>query len=182
MIYYIHGFNSDIKEDKIKLLSKLLYEEVKGLRYDSSAPFLENLELLQSQITKEGVFMGTSLGGFFAQVLGEQTQSQTILINPVLYPRITLEKFLGKNTNFVTHKTFTLTQEIVDSYDTGLKFNTQTLVVVSLGDQVLNSAQTIAQLNGKVELEVLEGGNHSFDQYHEIKDVLLTFLGSPVLT
>ena len=181
MIYYIHGFNSSIKKEKLALLSRTLRETVQGLAYDSSLPLEVNLKSLRDQASNATCFIGTSLGGYYAQILGTESSTQTILINPAIHPMETLLQCIGENSNYVSGRTYDLSSEVVDSYNQNLLFTTETLVIVSLGDEVIDNNRTVNELSNKCQLEVLEGGSHSFDQYDEVKDTMITFMGTPTL-
>jgi len=185
MIYYIHGFNSGIKKDRIELLSKLLETEVIGLEYKSEESYFYNLGYLDSQIRKLGnpdAIIGTSLGAFYAQNLSREYNCMTVLINPCLNPKETLTKWIGTNTNYATGNVYDLKEKIINTYDVNeLTFNTQTLVILATGDELFDYTTSYNELYGRCEIVTFEGGCHSFDNYAEIASDIDYFLKTPVL-
>jgi len=117
--YYIHGFNSFKGGSTGTALSALL--PVTQLYYESSKPCEENMGFLKTQVDPacDAVFIGSSLGGFYASQLscaGIVPRARTLLINPAVNPMKTLSKYIGKNRNFTTGEEYKLTRDTVDSY------------------------------------------------------------------
>ena len=52
---------------------------------------------------------GSSLGGFYATWLAEKYDLRAVLINPAVVAPISLEKYLGTQTNLYTHEPFEFT-------------------------------------------------------------------------
>ena len=182
-IYYIHGFNSGTKLERLELLTDLLGTKVKGLAYDSAGTFEENLEALEVMIDPEAynIFIGTSLGAYYAQHLAEATDSMSVLINPSLHPQETLKNYFGTNVNYATGEKYELTSEIVESYDYVPSFSTETLCILASGDEVLDSFKTQVELENLCEVLMVNGGMHSFDQYDEVADDIDNFIKTPTL-
>jgi len=182
-IFYIHGFNSGTKLERLELLTDLLGTKVKGLAYDSASTFEENLQALEVMINPEeyNIFIGTSLGAYYAQYLAEATDSMSVLINPSLHPQETLKKYFGTNINYATGEQYELTSKVVDSYDYRPSFSTETLCILASGDEVLDSFKTQEQLENLCEVIMVNGGEHSFSQYEEVADDIFRFINTPIL-
>jgi len=182
-IYYIHGFNSGTKLERLELLTNLLDTKVKGLAYDSGASFDENIEALETVIDPDArnIFIGTSLGAYYAQYLAEKYSDMSVLINPSLHPQDTLKKYFGTNVNYTTSETYELTSEIVDSYTFTPEFYTNTLCILASGDEVLDSFQTEKELENLCEVIMVNGGEHSFNQYEEVAEDIINFISTPTL-
>lgn len=99
VIVYFHGYGSSPTTDKVELLRK--YGEVHAwpidLDPDISIPFLmghvESLLLDNLHANKRFVFVGTSLGAWYAQRLGFLYNIPAILINPSYEPSRSLERY-----------------------------------------------------------------------------------------
>ena len=49
------------------------------------------------------LFIGSSLGGFYASYFAEKFDSKAVLINPASNPYLGMKMYLGKNTNYSTN-------------------------------------------------------------------------------
>lgn len=187
ILFYVHGYNSSIKPEKISELRSLLPFFVIGLKYDSSEDFQTNLKALEAQIARHvdpykdyyGI-MGASLGGFYAQMLGSKLGAMVIMLNPSLHPKMTLKRYLGENTNFVTGETYLLTQQTIDTYPEDLPFKTGTLALLSKGDEVLDSIKSAEELKSKCQVELFDGGEHRFRHFKEAAQIIDVFMNTPV--
>ena len=102
LIVYFHGFNSNSKCFKAKLLKKNFPNE-RVISYDIdiypsiSIPKLkEDISLIDlDEINSEGklICIGSSLGGWYASKIATIFDCHAILINPVFKPWKTLKKF-----------------------------------------------------------------------------------------
>ena len=120
---YIHGFNSGARSRSGRELARLLGTEVLCPEYDYARPFSECLAALQRRIFesvdagKDSVcLMGSSLGGFYALMLRHPAIVHVAAWNPVVFPAVQLEQFLGTNTRFSDGSTWEFTRETLLSY------------------------------------------------------------------
>lgn len=120
---YIHGFNSGGNSRSGQELSQLLGVPVCCPEYDYARPFTECLASLRRQIAAfvdtqhdHLTVMGSSLGGFFALQLRHPATVHAVAWNPVVFPAIQLEQFLGLNTRFSDGTDWEFTREILLSY------------------------------------------------------------------
>ena len=120
---YIHGLNSGAQSRSGRELSELLGTEVIRPEYDYARPFAECLCSLRRQIL-EAVdekndrlcVMGSSLGGFYALQLRHPAIVHVAAWNPVVFPAMQLEQFLGTNTRFTDGSSWEFTRETLLSY------------------------------------------------------------------
>jgi len=114
------------------------------------------------------VFIGISLGGFWAHDLATQYRGISVLINPALNPWHTLKKAIGTNANLKTGKCFNFTEQHVCSY---LKYNTwrhtttPRLVLLSEGDELIDPHHTADFFFEKADIHMFEGGGHEFSTH-----------------
>lgn len=181
---YIHGFNSgfDANSPKIKELENI--GTVVGMTYDSFAPMQTILAQLEAQLEAifthydfmEGLaFIGTSLGGFFADQMCRKYHIPAIAINPCHTPDILLADMVGKEmTNYITGKTNTLTKEVLETYENQdmaqpapYEGQIQSMIILDMGDEVIDSRLTFSTLVDYTTVKCFEGGSHRFDHMSE---------------
>ena len=167
---YLHGFNSayDPSAEKVQTLSQL--GEVKGITYNTFGTYQEIFNEISSQvpIATDIVFVGTSLGGFWAAEMGRKFLVPSVIINPCYDPRNMLDKYVGvESTNYKTGGIDMLTNEAVKTYPTSMtgedtSFNFLPLVLLDMEYEVINSFETKKVLAGFPMIH-WAGGSHRFD-------------------
>ena len=178
MVYvYLHGFNSAFnpEADKVRFLSSL--GEVMGITYDTFASYDEIFSYITSQVPNdiidEVIFVGTSLGGFWAAQMGKHYGCPSVIINPCYDPSFMLTRYEGvKTKNYHSDEYNVLTHEVIDSYysefvhgqDKTYKY--LPLVLLDMGDEIINSKLTALVLNGFPMFQ-FDGGSHRFDHMEE---------------
>jgi predicted esterase YcpF (UPF0227 family) len=192
-LIYLHGFNSASVDDnggflpgktKLQLLSQLCAERnyifaAPNLDYREPLRVVEQLNDLAEELDVHASlcdlsFIGTSLGGFMAEVMARRTSTNAIMINPAFKPSESLVRNIGPCKNYVTGEKYTWTQKNCDAFR-GLEWDEEgkyaigipRTVIVDLGDEVLDARQTVKRYEGKVALHVYEGGSHRFDHMEE---------------
>lgn len=93
-ILNIHGYNGSSKNSAYEALCKLGHEVVSPtIIYDNNDPYniLNELKNIVNRYRPD-IIVGTSLGGFYATLLQEQTSQQVFLVNPCLMPHLYLQK------------------------------------------------------------------------------------------
>ena len=101
-IVYIHGLNSDHTAEKGKILDEYCQQhhpQIKVHRPNlnmSPAKVEALLKDLIAQDEQTGL-VGSSLGGYFATLLANQTGKKAVLLNPSLEPHQTLQRFFPED-------------------------------------------------------------------------------------
>lgn len=182
MFIYLHGFNSAFNPESEKIAELSKVDEVVGFNYDSFAnafDIFDDLEkqfrlLRESKSESEFVFVGTSLGGFWAAQLANHFGEPSIIINPSVNPYLGLAKYVGvRLKNYQTSEERILTQLEVDSYKDGHldfhsipRYKLVPLLLLDMGDEVIDSAETARLLEPLPKVE-FQGGSHRFDHIKE---------------
>jgi predicted esterase YcpF (UPF0227 family) len=119
-VIYFHGFASSPKTNKVNIL--------RDAGFIVNAPVIDiDPEIANNQLIDfirleanvyagKRVFVGTSLGGYWAARMGELFNSATVLINPAMQPEKSLKKYVGEYINHNTGEKSVLTNKIVDKY------------------------------------------------------------------
>lgn len=95
---YLHGFNSDGGGWKVDALQRV-FPQAHVLSPDLPADPAEAMALLHAQVqaaAEPPLFIGTSLGGFYAYCLCAAYQRPAYLFNPSLQPHETLVRGIGR--------------------------------------------------------------------------------------
>lgn len=183
-ILYLHGFCSSPASWKARLLA-----DVMGARGQSNRFFCpalspvphEAIAQAEAIIGEHGplTLVGSSLGGYYATCLAEKFDLRAALINPAVVAPISLEKYLGSQTNLHTNETFEFTAEHIEQLR-ALEWQDVTparyLLMVEIGDEVLDYRLAVVRYAGCRQI-VLEGGDHSFTHFPDILPQLLEYCG-----
>lgn len=166
---YLHGFNSAFnpKNEKVVALSKVA--PVIGVSYDTFVPYKDVIGEIDNQVPPENdlVYVGTSLGAFYASELGRLHSRPSVIINPCVNPFAVLNFAVDvPMKNFVTGNTSTLTSNVKHSYR-GKTINPKNeycfkpLLLVDLDDELLPARKTLKLLQDFPQLK-FSGGCHRF--------------------
>jgi len=168
MIIYIHGFGSHglgMKADAFRE-----YFQSRGKSF--IAPSLSYIPELAIQTLEELInsyndvqLIGSSLGGFYALHLAQKYNLKAILINPSIYPQITLKRVLGETTHFydLSHFEWTIQHLLMlQKYETTITDERNFLLLLQKDDDLLDYREAMSKLPQAQQI-VEEGGSHGFD-------------------
>lgn len=184
-ILYLHGFCSSPQSWKARLLAAEMERRGQGDRL--LCPFLshvpdEAIAQAEAIIAREPgplALVGSSLGGFYATWLAEKHGLRAVLINPAVVAPISLEKYLGTQTNLHTQETFEFTPAHIAqlrALEAPRVTPERYLLMVETGDEVLDYRQAVARYAGCRQI-VLAGGDHSFTRFADYLPQLIEFCG-----
>ena len=112
-IFYFHGFASSADSTKAIVFNDFIKEKFPNIclhipNIDNSIEksFIQ-LERLVEENGGDKLFIGSSLGGFYASYFAEKFDSKAVLINPASNPYLGMEIYLG--TVSYTHLTLPTT-------------------------------------------------------------------------
>jgi predicted esterase YcpF (UPF0227 family) len=184
-ILYLHGFCSSPQSWKARELARVL--ALRGLSDRLSCPFLSHVpaeaigeaEAIVARHDGPLTVVGSSLGGFYATWLAEKYALRAALINPAVAAPVSLEKYLGTQTNLHTNETFEFTEEHIEqlrALEAPRVTPSRYLLMVETGDEVLDYRLAIVRYAGCRQI-VLPGGDHSFTRFPEYVAQLIEFCG-----
>jgi predicted esterase YcpF (UPF0227 family) len=125
--------------------------------------------------------VGTSLGGYWASVIGKKLGIPAVLINPTVQPQQSLKKHIGiEFENFKDGQLNTMTEVVPTSYpdapDVGMF-----LILLDQGDDVLDPKK-IESWYTKNPVVTFEGGSHRFEHMKEALLEINTFINHVLTT
>lgn len=188
-LLYLHGFRSSNASRKAKALEAALREIhadwefiTPNLPFDPAAAIAEAERLAKRCVREELTIIGSSLGGYYAALLADRIGCRAVLLNPALHPDESLVNHLGMQTNLYTGEEFEFTsQHLAFLRDNALRPPVDAanmLVVVELGDELLDHNRTQAELKG-ARVIAIEGGSHDLVSFPAQIPAVLAFSGLP---
>jgi len=182
-ILYFHGFKSSSDSGKAQEFKKFIENKTSQTKIiipDLADDFKEANKHIEDLISKNApniLFMGSSLGGYYALYFAQFYKSKSVLINPAIPPLNDFEIHLGKNENYATGNKFTISKDDI-SYIRSLHHNKiiepkNNLILLESGDEILNYAESTSYFRGSY-IDIFYGGNHSYtsikEKFTKIKD------------
>jgi hypothetical protein len=184
-ILYFHGFASSSNSNKAKVLKNYISKNYKNA--EIIIPDLDNnFKLAVSQIHNliesarhPIVFIGSSLGGYYASYFSSKLKTKSVLINPAIPPLKDFEMYLGENENYSTGEKFIITPEDI-KYIRKMSYKKyanaeNTYVLLESGDEVLNYKETAKYFSGSY-LDIIYGGSHSYESLNEKLKNIVNFI------
>ena len=184
-IFYFHGFASSADSTKAIVFNDFIKEKFPNISLH--IPNIDNsieksfiqLEKLVGKNKGNQLFIGSSLGGFYATYFAEKLGSKAVLINPASNPYLGMEMYLGKNTNYSTNEEFFLTKKDLEilKLNNVSKVNSPAnyLVLIETGDDVIPFKYTLDFYSG-CNFRIVNGGSHSFDSFKEKLEIISKFM------
>ncbi|MGD8175982.1 YqiA/YcfP family alpha/beta fold hydrolase [Marinimicrobium sp. ARAG 43.8] len=184
-LLYLHGFLSSPQSFKARQVAQWLAANRPDIEYhcphltpypDETAEHL----LALAHYGKPLYLMGSSLGGFWATWLAEQTGAPAVLINPAVSPWQFMPDYLEVDLQgYHTDDTYRLDAThvaAIQRYDVNpITCLRRLWLLVQQGDETLDFRQAVSKYQGAKQT-VEPGGDHSFQGFERyIPDALAFF-------
>jgi uncharacterized protein len=187
MILYLHGFRSSPLSFKARLLAERMQELGRENAYicpQLPASPRAAIQLAQACIAQvdrsELTVIGSSLGGFYATWLAEQTGCRAVLLNPAVKPPRDLEKYIGMHTQYHSDAPFEFKREYIAELEAlAIARITQPqryFLIAATGDEVLDWHEMVGHYPQARQL-VIEGSDHGISEFADYADAVLAFCG-----
>jgi predicted esterase YcpF (UPF0227 family) len=191
MILYLHGFRSSPQSFKARLLAQRLRElglghlyrcpqlpasprEAAGLALDLAR------EMMAGGTADRLTVVGSSLGGYYANWLAEQTGCRAVLLNPAVQPPRDLEKYVGVTTAYHSDEVFEFKHAYIDELKAlavaRISRPERYFLIAATGDDVLDWREMAAHYAAARQL-VIEGSDHGISEFAQYVDQVLAFCG-----
>ncbi len=184
-ILYFHGFKSSSKSSKAQSLKNFIAKNAKNTKIiipDLDDNFQNAHNQIEELIRLSGsniVFMGSSLGGYYASYFSQKLKKKAVLINPAVHPLKDFEVHLGENENYSSGNKFNISSKEISfvrtlSYKKLLTPN-DLLILLESGDEILKYNKSASYFSGAY-IDIVFGGNHSYSsfksKFHKIQKFL----------
>jgi len=174
-IVYLHGFRSSpasIKATRLRehvaALASPPRLHVPALDHRPAAAIAQVVEWVERHAAAPLTFVGSSLGGFYANWLAERFDARAVMINPAVRPHEDLRPWLGPQTNLYTGATFVVTPEHLEELRAlavpRITKPERYFLLVETGDEVLDYREAVAFYAGAYQY-LRGGGDHTFTEF-----------------
>lgn len=186
-LLYLHGFRSSPQSTKARQVAARVQAQHPGVVW--WCPQLPPSPQGAMDLVMQGIadwprdtmaVVGSSLGGFYAAWVAEQTGCLAVLLNPAVDPARDLAKYIGEQASWHDPaERFFFKPEFIgelQALDAGpLRQPQRSFAVIAKGDEVLDWREMTARCAG-ARLKLLEGGNHALSDFDAHLDEVLAFL------
>lgn len=172
-IIYLHGFASVGKSAKSDaLIAEFGSDNVyaPNLPIDPDDTFKIVSDIVHNATSFPVMFVGTSLGGFWANYFAQKFDAHCVIVNPSVNPDVTMEARVGTvNTNYLTGEDIVITPEIVQKFkkykDEANTLYNGSLVNIFLAkdDDVIDYNNTLKTLTYYNSLTITDDGGHRYN-------------------
>ncbi|MFZ3220198.1 MAG: YqiA/YcfP family alpha/beta fold hydrolase [Rhodoferax sp.] len=186
-LLYLHGFRSSPQSTKARTMAALVATRFPGVTWWCPqlppSPHEAMAQVLQGighwpHATM--AVMGSSLGGFYATAVAEQTGCKAVLLNPAVHPARDLARYIGEQTSWHDpQERFFFRPEYVDElralHAGPLTHPERYLAILAQGDEVLDWREMHARYAG-TQVTLLPGSDHALSDFDTQLDRVLAFL------
>ena len=184
-ILYFHGFKSSSKSSKAQSIKNFIAKNTKNTKIiipDLDDNFQNAHNQIEELIRLSGsniVFMGSSLGGYYASYFSQKLKKKAVLINPAVHPLKDFEVHLGENENYSSGNKFNISSKEISFIRTlsykKLPIPNDLLILLESGDEILKYNKSASYFSGAY-IDIAFGGNHSYSsfksKFHKIQKFL----------
>jgi uncharacterized protein len=191
-IVYLHGFNSSarsVKGRKIAAAAAGLADPPRvylpTLHHRPAAAMRDVCAWVGDNVADHArlTFVGSSLGGYYANWLAEKFGARAIVINPAVRPAATLHAYGGRQRNLHSGESWELTPEHFAELDTFAVGQCTRLeryfLLQRAGDELLDWHEAVAHYAGAWQ-SVIGGGDHGWEDIDDEIPSMLRFAGVEV--
>lgn len=187
-LLYLHGFRSSPHSTKAQLMRQRIATRHPAVT--CWCPQLPPSPREAMQAVMQGIadwpharmaVIGSSLGGFYATWVAEQTGCRAALLNPAVQPARDLTKYIGEQTSWHdAGERFFFRPEFVDElralHCPALTRPERYYALIAKGDEVLDWREMTGRYPG-ARIRLLEGSDHAISEFADHLDEVLAFLG-----
>jgi predicted esterase YcpF (UPF0227 family) len=186
-LLYLHGFRSSPRSFKAQMMEAVVRTRHPAVQW--WCPQLPPSPRAAMALLQEGTrgwprermaVAGSSLGGFYATCVAEDTGCRAVLLNPAVHPARDLARYIGEQTAWHDpSEHFYFAPEYVDELrflERGPAAHPERyFALIAKGDEVLDWREMTGRYPG-ARIKLLEGGDHAISDFGEHLDEVLDFL------
>ena len=187
-LLYLHGFRSSPLSAKARTMAAWVARHRPDLTW--WCPQLPPSPRAAAELVTQGIaawphasmaVVGSSLGGFYATWVAEQTGCRAVLLNPAVDPARDLSQHLGEHTLWhQPQERFYFQPEYVDELRAlqcgGPRQPEQYFCVIAKGDEVLDWREMTVRYPG-AHIKLLPAGDHALSDFDRHLEEIVKFLG-----
>jgi predicted esterase YcpF (UPF0227 family) len=190
LVVYLHGFRSS--PNSVKAQKMIAVFEEAGWSQRLWVPQLPASPAEALQMVQEGIhdrlpaggklqILGSSLGGFYATVLGEQyPDARVVLMNPAVKPYEDLVDQIGRKKVYFSEDEIEFVPEYLNDLkameSVTLQNPSRYLLIAATGDEVLDFNQMVGRYPGTHQCRIL-GSDHALTEFDDWLPLIQLFLG-----
>ena len=182
-LLYIHGFLSSPESGKARLTQDWARQrpglrlQMPALPVDPAAALAILEDCVRRSTTPPGV-IGSSLGGFYANILAARHGLRAALINPAVHPHRLLADYVGEQRNLHTGVAAKVKPEhfrLLESLEQTPPHPERLWVLLETGDQTLDY-RLAEQFYADCAVDVTVGGSHAYESFAARLPAIMDFL------
>ncbi|HJW56661.1 MAG TPA: YqiA/YcfP family alpha/beta fold hydrolase [Burkholderiaceae bacterium] len=190
MILYLHGFRSSPQSFKARMIAERL--EVLGCGKEYQCPQLPAspraaialcMQLAIQVPSNNLTLIGSSLGGYYATWIAEQTGCRAVLLNPAIHPARDLKNHVGEMTAYHSDARFEFKNEYLEELEAlrvaSITMPDRYLLIAATGDEVLDWREMVEHYPYAAH-RVINGGDHGLSNFSCYVDEVMAFCGVDV--
>lgn len=186
-LLYLHGFRSSPHSTKARLMAASVAQRhpqvvwwCPQLPPSPAAAMALVMQGIQDWPKETMAVVGSSLGGYYATWIAQQTGCCAVLLNPAVFPARDLARYIGEQTAWHDpQERFFFRPEFVDelrTLDAGPLTNLDRYAaIIAKGDEVLDWREMQARYDG-ANITLLEGSDHALGDFGDHLESVLGFL------
>lgn len=184
MLVYLHGFNSSALSYKAGLLRECMarighaaHFACPELSHRPAQAMAQLQTLLAPYDARAVTLVGSSLGGFYATWLVENTDARAVLVNPAVRPYELLAAETGPQKNLYTGEEYEFTAvhlAELRALEVEHISPARYLLITAAGDEVLNYRDGVRRYAGCEQI-IAAGGDHGFAGFADYLDPVIAF-------
>ncbi len=174
-VIYLHGYGSTGESSKTQLLRKELGDDVVVAPTLPADP--NEIERIVNNIVRTNksyplVFVGTSLGGFWANYFAQKWDARCVIVNPVVLGSVVIQKYIDNPIpNYTTGEQIVLLPAYVTEYEKREKYlseNTNGSLInmfIAKDDNLVNPLAVIKHIPYVASCVIKTDGGHRFEKH-----------------
>ena len=186
-LIYLHGFRSSPRSFKAQWLARRLDGLGLGARYLCpqlpASPRLALEQIMALQPDARDCLVGSSLGGYFANWVAEQTGARCVVLNPAVDPAASLAAHVGAQTRYHSDEPFDFQPAYLDELAAArvdhLRAPDRYFLIAATGDELLDWRDMVAHYQGAKQ-KVIQGSDHGLSDFADYGDEVIAFAGLPL--
>jgi predicted esterase YcpF (UPF0227 family) len=188
-IVYIHGFLSSPQSLKARQTLEWVRRMRPDLRVHAPAlpidpvPALSELEAIIESCAEAPGLIGSSLGGFYANILAARHGLRAVLVNPAVHPHLVLRHYLGLQRNHYTGLVSAVTEghfRWLEHMEARPPFPARLWVLLETGDETLDY-RLAEKFYADSHLDIAPGGSHAYEAFLKKLPAIVEFLSKKSL-